>query len=214
MIESATGIILRSHPFTETSRIVRWLTVGAGRVTTLAKGAQRANSAFAGKLDLLVQADFTFSRSRQSDLHTLREVDVTDFHLPLREDVRRLAAAAYATRLIEKATEPETPLPGCFELFSGFLDRIVVSDLRPRLIFAFELKLLDTLGLFPSMDDSRLKPATRDLVAALGRGNWRDIGGLTPDARTVLDLASFLNGFLAEHLGGVPKGRGELLKAG
>ena len=73
MIASATGLILRTRPLTETSLIVHWLTPDFGRMATAAKGAHRANSPFAGKLDLFYAADFSFSRSRRSDLHTLRE---------------------------------------------------------------------------------------------------------------------------------------------
>ena len=74
MIESTHGIILRTRPLTETSLIVHWLTAESGRVATVAKGARRPKSPFAGKLDLFYVADFSFSRSRSSQLHTLREV--------------------------------------------------------------------------------------------------------------------------------------------
>ena len=65
MTESATGIILRTRPLTETSLIVHWLTPNFGRIATVAKGARRPKSPFAGKLDLFYVADFSFSRSRQ-----------------------------------------------------------------------------------------------------------------------------------------------------
>ncbi len=67
MIESATGLIVRTRPLTETSLIVHWLTPDFGRIATAAKGARRAQSPFHGKLDLLYLADFSFSRSRRSD---------------------------------------------------------------------------------------------------------------------------------------------------
>ena len=41
MIQSATGIILRTRPLTETSVIVNWLTPDCGRISTVAKGARR-----------------------------------------------------------------------------------------------------------------------------------------------------------------------------
>ncbi len=75
MIETATGIILRTRPLTETSLILHWLTPDFGRLATVAKGARRPKSPFAGRLDLFYAADFSFSRSRSSDLHNLREVN-------------------------------------------------------------------------------------------------------------------------------------------
>lgn len=207
MIDSATGVVLRTLRHSETSLIARWLTAEAGRVTTIAKGARRSKSPFTGKLDLFVEAEFTFSRSRRSDLHTLREVSVTDFHLPLRNEVGRIQVAAYCTALIEQTTEIETPLPGLFEMFGGLLAELSGIGARPRLVFAFELKLLAALGLSPSLSKLTLKPDTRELVVALAQGDWKTIQNLQPSARAIRELSAFLKGFLIYHLGKIPKGR-------
>ena len=106
MDERATGLILRTRPLTETSLIVNWLTPEFGRLSTVAKGARRPKSPFRGKLDLFYLADFSFARSRRSDLHTLREVSLRELHPGLREDFGRLQQASYATALIEQ-TSPQ-----------------------------------------------------------------------------------------------------------
>src|SRR5271157_1140507 len=124
MIETATGLVLRTRPLTETSLIVHWLTPGLGRLATVAKGARRPKSAFRGKLDLFYCADFSFSRSRRSELHTLTEVNLKETHTALRQDLGRLQQASYCASLIEQATEMETPLPGIFELMSGLLRQV------------------------------------------------------------------------------------------
>src|ERR1700689_4933510 len=100
MTESATGLILRTRPLTETSLIVQWLTPNLGRIATVAKGARRAKSPFAGKLDLFYLADISFSRSRHSDLHTLREATLRETHGTIRQDIFKLRHAAYATAFI------------------------------------------------------------------------------------------------------------------
>ena len=82
-----------------------------GRIGTVAKGARRPKSAFQGKLDLFHVAEFSFQRSRRSDLHTLREVALTKLSR-LRTDVELLDCLARATRLITRATEEQTPLAG------------------------------------------------------------------------------------------------------
>jgi DNA repair protein RecO (recombination protein O) len=112
MIESATGLILRTRPLTETSLIVHWLTPELGRLATVAKGARRPQSPFGGKLDLFYRCDFSFVRSRHSNLHTLREAVLRDTHAALRRDLLALQQAAYAVALLETATETETPLGG------------------------------------------------------------------------------------------------------
>src|SRR5579862_6329975 len=109
MIESGIGLILRTRPLTDTSLIVHWLTPDFGRLATVAKGARRPKSPFAGKLDLFYAADFSFQRSRRSELHTLREVVLKETHASLRKELDSVQQASYATALIEHATEAETP---------------------------------------------------------------------------------------------------------
>src|ERR1043165_6312994 len=112
MIERTQGLILRTRPLTETSLIVQWLTPDFGRIATVAKGARRAASPYRGKLDLFYLAELSFSRSRRSDLHLLREVVVRDTNRALREDLDRLRQASYAAALVELSTETDTSLPG------------------------------------------------------------------------------------------------------
>src|SRR5882757_3004332 len=122
MSENATGVILRTRPLTDTSLIVNWLTQEQGRVATVAKGARRAKSPFAGKLDLFYVADFSFTRSRRSELHNLREVSLRETHGAIRQDMSRLQQAAYAAGFVEQATETDTPLPEIYQLLCCFLD--------------------------------------------------------------------------------------------
>src|SRR5215510_5961861 len=121
MVESTQWLILRTRPLTETSLIVHWLTPDFGRLATVAKGARRPKSPFRGKLDLFYLCEFTFVRSRRSDLHTLREVSLRETHSALRRELGWLEQATYATELLEQTTETETPLPDFFELLAGFL---------------------------------------------------------------------------------------------
>ena len=99
MIQSATGIILRTRPLTDTSLIVHWLTPDFGRMATVAKGARRLKSPFLGKLDLFYLADFSFSRGRRSDLHLLREVGLRETHGPLRQKSGRPAPGHLCRRV-------------------------------------------------------------------------------------------------------------------
>jgi DNA repair protein RecO (recombination protein O) len=207
MIESAIGLILRTRPLTETSLIVHWLTPDLGRIATAAKGARRPKSPFLGKLDLFYEADFTFSRSRRSELHTLREVRLRDTHPALRQEVLYLQQAAYCTRLLEQATETDTPLPAVFELLSGLLKLLPKQPPGPHTIFAFELKLLNELGLQPDLEKCHLTSGTKQLVNAMLTGNLEAISRLRLSEAQEKELRQFLHGFLIFHLGRIPTGR-------
>jgi DNA repair protein RecO len=207
MIESATGLVLRTRPLTETSLIVRWLTPTLGRVATVAKGARRPKSAFRGKLDLFYLADFSFSRSRHSDLHTLREVRLQETHSALREDLDSLQQVSYAATLIEQATEMETPLPAIYELMRALLRQVLSKAPPPQTIFAFELKLLAELGLEPNLAECRLTEGAKQIARILGEAAWGASSRLRLSRAQVEELGQFLHDFLLFHLGRIPKAR-------
>jgi DNA repair protein RecO (recombination protein O) len=211
MIESATGIILRTRPLTETSLIVHWLTPDFGRIATVARGAHRSKSPFLGKLDLFYLADFSFSRSRRSDLHTLREVSLRETHGALRRNLLLLHQAAYATAFVEQATETETPLPAVYDLMPGFLGHLCERPAKSQTVFAFELKLLHELGLKPDLGKTRLSPGVKKIIQILIHDDWPACERLKlTDAQTI-ELREFLHGFLIFHLGRLPKGRAKAL---
>ena len=207
MIETATGLVFRTRPLTETSLIVHWLTPNLGRLATVAKGARRVKSPFRGKLDLFYLADFSFSRSSRSELHTLREVSLRETHTRLRQDLGLLEQASYCAALIERATETETPLPHVFDLMVGLLRHLLAHPPRSQTVFSFELKLLAELGLQPDPGKSRLNPGTRQLVKALTDDDWPVMARLKLSDEQIRELRQFLHGFLEYHLERVLKGR-------
>ena len=211
MTESAQGIILRTRPRTETSLIVHWLTPEFGRLATVAKGARRPKSPFAGKLDLFYIAEFTFSRSRRSDLHNLREVSLRETHEAIRTDLDRLQQAAYAANFITQVTETETPLSEIYALLDSFLKLLCAHPPQMQQILALELKLLRELGMEPDIAEASLTPGAKKIVTALLDAGWPAIARLKLSDAQSGELRQWLHGFLIFHLGHLPRGRASAL---
>lgn len=146
-MEKSSAILIGRHRLTESSLIVHWCTADHGLLKTVAKGALRPKSAFAGRLDLFVSADIRWTHSRTGDLHTLAEVALTEPRLHLRDSYLRVLAATYLVRLMEMMVERETPVPEIHELLQKALDYLVTHEPSPALIERFELRLADALGL-------------------------------------------------------------------
>jgi len=212
MSERTTGIILRTRPLTETSLIVEWLTQDFGRLSTVAKGARRPKSPFRGKLDLFYLAEFSFLRSRRSELHVLCEVGLFTTNASLRQELAYLQQASYCAALVQQTTETGTPIPVVFNLFKGMLERLPTTPPQPRTIFAFELKLLHELGLGPDLRTTNLSPVAKQLLQDLLHSDWREISRLKPDQVQVVEARQFLHGFLIYHLGKLPHGRSVAIK--
>jgi DNA repair protein RecO (recombination protein O) len=207
MDERATGIIVRTRLLTETSLIVSWLTPDFGRLGTVAKGARRPKSPFLGKLDLFYLAEFSFHRSRSSELHILREVSVQEYHHGLRGGLGYLQQASYFAQLLEQTTETGTPLPALYELFRQILETLPQAPPRPLTVYAFEMRLLTDLGLTPDLGQSGLSPGARQILHVAGEADWPALSRFRISRAQSDELDQFLRGFLVYHFGKAPLAR-------
>jgi DNA repair protein RecO (recombination protein O) len=207
----AHGIVLRTHPLTETSLIVHWLTAEEGRLSTVAKGARRPASPFRGKLDLFYQCEFSFARSRRSELHTLREVFLNDTHAALRQELGWLRQATCGAALIEQNTETGTPLPRFFTLLESLLEFLPQQAPRPLTLFAFEMKLLAELGLQPDLEGARLTPGAKLVLARCLAAEFSELSPLRLGPAQAAEIEQFLRAAVSQHLAGIPRARAAAL---
>ncbi len=213
MQERSHGIILRVYPLTESSLIVQWLTRDHGRISTVAKGARKQKSSFAGKLDIFYESDFSFVRSRRSRLHTLSEVRLTETNNFLRKDLDALTQIAYAAALVAQTSEEETPVNEGYDLLAQLIRFVQLTGAHPATLCAFELLWLETLGQSPDPERTQLREDTRRLMSRICSESWSALN--PPPAREVTrELSQFLQGFLIHNLGRLPANRARALCGG
>jgi DNA repair protein RecO (recombination protein O) len=205
MDERTAGLILRTRPLAETSLIVHWLTRDHGRISTVAKGARRPKSPFRGKLDLFYLADLSFQPSHRSELHLLKEVSVRGFHLALRQELGYLQQAAYFARLLEESTEQNTPLPGLLSLMNDVLEFLPLGPPAALTIFAFEVKLLATLGLKPDLEQSNLSSGAREILERLAELPWTIAARIKMTTAQIAEADRFLHRFMVFEFGRCPR---------
>src|ERR1700745_2849771 len=95
LMESTAAILLRKRKLSDTSLIVSWCTESLGCIQTVAKGARRLKSPFAGKLDLFFETEIQIAPAQKPTLHTLTEVTLRETFSGIRQDYLRMQAAAY-----------------------------------------------------------------------------------------------------------------------
>lgn len=126
---------------------MHWCSLEHGFIRTVAKGARRPASSFAGKLDLFYSADLVWMPARKSDLHLLKETEVTDFRLGLQSAWLRVLCASYFVKLLEGVAEPGTPVPGLYHLLRRALDYLSAHDPGRKAVLHFEKELAQELGV-------------------------------------------------------------------
>lgn len=146
-MEKATAILINRYRLTESSLIIHWCSAEGGLFKTVAKGALRPKSAFAGRLDLFVTCEVDYTRSIKSDLHALKEAHLTEPRMGIRESYLRVLTGTYFCKLVEMVVEKETPLDGIHHLLRLSLDYLNDHDPGMKLLHRFENKLCEELGL-------------------------------------------------------------------
>lgn len=146
-MEKTEAILINRIRYSETTLIVSWCSAELGLFKTIAKGALRPKSSFAGLLDLFVSAELRFTRAKVGDLHTLSEAHWMNPRLGLRQSYGRVLAATYLVKLVELVVEPHAPLPEIHTLLGKALDYLCDHDPSRALVERFELRLAEDLGL-------------------------------------------------------------------
>lgn len=146
------AILLRTHPYSESSRILRFFTLELGLVSVIAKGGQRGASRGYGGAGAFSEgiAVFVFRESR--DLQTLREFAPVNSRFGLARDVSRLAGASAAAELVLRHTWQE-PNAGLYRAISRGLDRLEAAPPEEVLaqVLAMAWTIVHTLGFGPEL---------------------------------------------------------------
>jgi DNA repair protein RecO (recombination protein O) len=187
-VESTEAILLRKRKFSDTTLIVSWCTELIGCIQTIAKGARRQKSPFAGKLDLFFEAEISIVRSRKTDLHTLAEVVLKNPFAGIRSNYLRTQTAAYFVELIEICTERDHREPELFGLLRRAFGYLDTNNPTPRAVAHFETELARIAGVYgtKSVGDAVSVPGEAvsfPYIAAYALGN---LFGRLPLSRTPL----------------------------
>jgi len=168
MILKDTALLLRAHPFSNTSRIAVWLTRDHGKLATLMKGAHRPRSPFLGQADLFYTCEILFYARETRQLHILKECTALDPRPRFRSDWRSCAAASYLCCLADLSL-PFGPFGReYFGLLESALDHLAEAPVGPAWILAHEARWLRALGLLPDPGaptlPTPLSPAARNIL--------------------------------------------------
>lgn len=127
MIRITDALLLRSHPYSETSLILRFLTPDLGVMGVMARGVRRGGSK--GR-----SGPGTFDRGRlevqyrpNRDLQTLRDFHVTEPGRPLGRDVLRFTGASLLAELV-LAQPSHDASPELFRAVADALERLRVAE--------------------------------------------------------------------------------------
>lgn len=155
--EHCQAIILSTHNYGDSDRIVSLFTLEYGHIRGFAKSARASRKRFGGLLETANRLELTLTL-KEDGLSRIERVELAICYLKLRQQLESLALALYACELVEVLTPEGHPFPRLFRLLCALLEHLdqavgSVSDRR-----FFEINLLNILGYRPLLDEPLLKP--------------------------------------------------------
>ncbi|MBI1379617.1 MAG: DNA repair protein RecO [Planctomycetaceae bacterium] len=163
-LEQDRVLLLARVPFGESSLVVQLFARDRGRVHLIARGAYRANSGYAGLLDLFDSLELSWHRAGQAHgaLGELRAGALAVRRKHLAQDLASYGRALGVLELLDLAARVGPGDRALFERAEAALDELDFGATRrlddcvavdPELVaLRFDLEFLGALGLAPALD--------------------------------------------------------------
>ena len=152
-IVTTRSVVLQTYPYSDTSKILRLLTLDHGPQSVMARGALRPRSRLSGVLEPFADGSATFYLKPDRDLHTLSDFDLMRERQALGRDLRRFAAASVLCELVLRLAPAERDEALFYGLTMG-LDLLLEagSEAVPGIALAAIWTLVDVLGFAPDLE--------------------------------------------------------------
>lgn len=153
MLADSTGIILRRINATSGRKMLSIFTQKYGKISA---GTSISEKSSKGKATLSLNR-FTYGRYeifRSRDFYNVNSGEVVKSFFRIGEDPDKYFAASFALELTDKALPEELPQP---KLLNELVDFLGTLEDRSKgfitLVIAYEIKLLDAVGMLPNLDE-------------------------------------------------------------
>jgi DNA repair protein RecO (recombination protein O) len=151
MILKTEAVVLRIHPFSETSCVVTWLTKDYGKLSTLMKGAYRPKSSFLGQFDLFYTCELLIYFKNYNTLHIVKECSPLKYRRIYRQNWRATACASYFVSLIQQLSVSYARYLQLYHWLNQLLDIVPRENDIQKCMFWHELQLLVITGAQPQL---------------------------------------------------------------
>jgi DNA repair protein RecO (recombination protein O) len=168
--ERSEAVVLRGVDFSETSRIVTFLTPERGKLACMAAGGKRPKSPFAGVLDTFNELEIVYYWRDSRTVQRLAETTLLDGFPGLKRDLDKTLLAAFPLEIAYKAAQENEPSAELYACLVNGLRAMARWTGPPHLHAAWQvLRLLAAAGYEPELE----------VRGAAGRAAFSNAQGVT-----------------------------------
>ena len=150
---STSAVLLRSHDYGDTSRILRFYTEAQGLLSVVARGVRSRSGKGTTALVTFATGTLTAYVKPHRDLHTMKDFDCTRMRVGLGADVLRFAGACAAAELVLAHADQERN-PDLLHALEGGLDTLesVEAARVPAAALSAVWCITEAFGFAPQLD--------------------------------------------------------------
>jgi DNA repair protein RecO (recombination protein O) len=147
------AVLLRAHPYSESSRILRFYTRASGVVGAIARGVRRTGGRNGAGLESFAGGVLTLHVKPTRDLQTFQDFTPTHPRRGIGTSPLRLGGASVVAELVLRHAGEESN-PALFETLEDALDRVEAADEEDVLavVLSQSWRLVSALGYHPTLD--------------------------------------------------------------
>lgn len=146
------GIVLRTLDYSESDRIVSFITEEAGKITGIAKGARKSRKRFVNALEPFTCLSIVLTQKKGGKMAFIEETAIINHYPGIRSDLEKSLAAAYLMDLTDQFNLEGKRHPDLFHLISLFLSILEKEEYTDNMVRFFELRFLRLAGYEPVLD--------------------------------------------------------------
>ncbi len=143
-------IVLRTTGVRESDLVVVLLSADRGRVETIARGARKSRRRFPGGLPVGARGEAEVRPGRGA-LGNLERFEFTRDNSAIGKDLKRFGFVSYLCEITDQLVSGHGIEEAIYDALDDALDEVLGQDPDPETLRSYELKLLDHLGLLPSL---------------------------------------------------------------
>src|SRR5262245_12538053 len=149
------AIVLRSHPFGESDKIVSFMTECHGKLTGIAKGAMRSRKRFVNSLEPFALINLHFLDRPHNSLAFISGADLQRPFAQITASLDRISYASYLVEITDGLSGEREESPDVFRHLRDGLAHVEENGTSLRFLTYFELKLLQLAGYQPIFDNCK-----------------------------------------------------------
>ncbi len=151
--EKTEAVVLRGVDFSETSRIVTFLTPHRGRMACLAKGVRRKNSPLGAALDTFNRVELVYYWKDGRQVQTLAEAALLDGFPGIKARLEHSAYAGFPLELAYKVAHENEPSAALYAVLVHGLERLAEWPCDARTHAGWQvMRLVQAAGFAPVLD--------------------------------------------------------------